>query len=239
MTGSDTEYYKSLSLKDGFNSITIKATDLNGNPTSVIREFTVDSKKPKISKTYPKKKSFASGLFEVQFKEENPVNLVLHFNGEEKILDVVADCKKIKTKTYCDIDVDLSVYDGASINYFFELIDIAGNVVRSKPLRVNVDITKPVVLNPDDFWEQGEAGSRYARYVYFDIEIDEDNFDEVSYFYEDSRGRMREKRLCSRLKEGVCEKKKSFRRGDTLLNIQVVDEAGNVEIKEIGLEINY
>jgi len=92
-------------------------------------------------------------------------------------------------------------------------------------------------LNAESFWEQGEG--KYARYVYFDINIDEINFDEVVYFYEDSKGKLREKRLCSRLKDGRCIAKKSFRDGEVLLNIQINDEAGNYEVGVVGLDVDY
>ena len=130
-------------------------------------------------------------------------------------------------KHTCDISVDLDDYDEKEIQYRFELTDIAENVAISKrPIFLDVDISDPIVLNPDSFWEQGVG--RYNRYIYFDIEIDEPNFDELSYTYVDYRGRTREKRLCSRLKEGRCTVKKSFRKGDQVLDVQVVDEAGNM-----------
>lgn len=233
-------YERGLSFKDGLNDITILARDKNGNEVEVSREFFVDSKKPKIKKTYPKKKSFADGLFEVVFDEMNPALLVLYygFDGEgEKVLNIEEDCEIIKKKYYCDTQVDLSPYNGRNIKYWFELRDIVGTQVSSKKVDISVDTTAPVLINSESFWSQGVG--RYEKYVYFDMEIDEENFDEVSYFYEDSRGKMREKRLCSRLKEGKCVARKSFKRGNTLLNIQIIDEAGNIFIKEIGLDVEY
>lgn len=236
------DFFKSFSFKDGLNDITIRAKDKNGNIVEVVRSFYVDSKKPRMSKTYPKKGKFASGSFEVVFKEDNPVELKLFYGNDVvglnvDVKDVNGDCYLKRGKHYCSVDVDLSGYSGEDVSYWFELKDIAGNVVDSKKVIVKVDVDEPVILNSQNFWKQGEG--RYAKYIYFNIEIDEVNFDEVSYFYEDSRGRMKEKRLCSRLRDGRCVVKKSFRRGETLLNIQVVDEAGNVVMREIGFEIVY
>ncbi len=243
-------YSKSLSFKDGLNDITIKAKDGAGNPVEVDREFYVDSKKPKIRKTYPKN-GFANGIFEVEFDEENPRSLVLYYGDCEGggcvgMREVVFDkqdienednCELIKKKYYCEIEVDLDEYNEKEIEYWFELSDVADTKVESKHVWLEVDSSDPVIINDGKFWEQGEG--RYAKYVYFNIEIDEPNFDEVSYFYIDSRGRMREKRLCSRLKNGICSAKKSFRNGEELLNIQVTDEAGNYAIGEIGLVVEY
>jgi len=90
-----------------------------------------------------------------------------------------------------------------------------------------------VIVNENSFWEQG-AG-KDAKYIYFDIEIDELNFDEVGYRYVDSRGREKYKKLCSRLKENRCVVKKSFRDGDTLIDVWVWDEAGNSAPYDIDL----
>jgi len=89
---------------------------------------------------------------------------------------------------------------------------------------LDVDTQFPVLENPDDFWEQGEG--KKNKYIYFNFEVDEENFDEITYIdWNDRRPRWR--RLCSRLKNGVCEKKKSFRRGGHEVDIQIMDEAGN------------
>jgi len=242
-------YYKKISFKDGFNSVTIKAVDMNNNPVNVTREFRVDSKEPRIKKTYPKKKKFASGLFEVQFSEVNPERLELVLAevplsrgdvGDELerfLLDIENDCELVKKKYYCDIDVALDSYNGEDIEYYFVLEDIVGNVARSKKVMVSVDTEDPVILNLEDFWMRGEG--RYERYVYFNISIDEENFDEAVYFYVDNRGRLRDKRLCSRLRDNVCTVKKSFRSGETLLNVTIFDDAGNYAVGLIEEDIVY
>jgi hypothetical protein len=233
------EISKMLRFKDGLNDITIKAIDRGDQETEIDITFRVDSKKPRIRRSYPKK-GFANGDFTVEIVEENPTELVLYYGDcdgvgcvgmREEVLDetdIEEYCMNNgRGKHTCDISVDLDDYDEKEIQYRFELTDIAENVAISKrPIFLDVDISDPIVLNPDSFWEQGVG--RYNRYIYFDIEIDEPNFDELSYTYVDYRGRTREKRLCSRLKEGRCTVKKSFRKGDQVLDVQVVDEAGNM-----------
>ena len=131
----------------------------------------------------------------------------------------------------CNFEIDLSEYGWDEIYYYFELTDVAGNVVESKPVLVKVDTTPPVLLNPNDFVWQGEG--RQSRYVYFDMEIDEDNFDEVSYIDWEDR-RPRERRLCSRLdSDKRCEKKKLFRRGDHEITVYINDLAGNSVEKNV------
>jgi len=229
-------YIRERRLGEGHNSLTFKAVDRHGNFMEIVRDFYVDSKKPKISKTYPKK-GFSNGDFSVEFKEENPSGLVLHYGNNyagfrEHELDIEEDCYIHKSRYYCDVSVDVFYYDGEIIEYWFELEDIARSVAVSKKVLLEVDMTGPVLINnnviggeSDSFWSQGKG--RYNKYIYFNMIIEEDNFDEVFYSYEDSRGRIREKRICSRLKDGKCVKRVSFRRGNQFLDVQIVDKAGN------------
>jgi len=224
------EYDRSRSLRDGLQDITIKATDINGNSINITRQFSIDSKKPRIYRTAPKK-GFADGMFQVQFKEENPTSLKLYYGifgdmREKNIaLENPAVCYEYKKKTYCDTSVDLNDFDGKIIKYWFELEDIAGTVDESKTKELEVDTTFPVLNNPGSFWEQGDG--RYNKYIYFTFNVTEKNFDEITYIdYFDIRAR--ERRLCSRLNnKGVCEKRKSFRKGDHVVDIKIIDEAGN------------
>ena len=73
-----------------------------------------------------------------------------------------------------------------------------------------------------------------SRYIYFTLNITEDNFDEVVLSYNDSRrGRVKEKRLCNRIKDGVCEKKFRYRDYYDNLTLIIRDEAGNSWTEEI------
>src|SRR3989344_2556350 len=78
--------------------------------------------------------------------------------------------------------------------------------------------------NQASFWSQNEPGSKD---IFFDLDINEPNFDEVVYSYLDSRGKVKEKRLCSKLTEGKCVKKESFKAGVWDLTLIIRDQAGN------------
>ena len=60
---------------------------------------------------------------------------------------------------------------------------------------------------------------------------------EITYSYIDSRGRLRETRLCLRLKDGICETKKIFSSGDYNLTVSIKDEAGNVIEKDANFTV--
>jgi len=230
------DYERSRSFKEGFNDLTFKAIDPIGNTAYTDISFTIDSRKPKIRKTLPRK-GFADGNFEVQFSEENPVSLVLNYGNyitgyREQVLDIDHDCYMDRKRYYCDTNVALNDYDGQEIGYWFELEDIAGTKDESKSRDLEVDTTFPVLNNEDSFYEID------GRYVYFTFNITEKNFDEAEYIdWTDSRPRYR--RLCSRLRDGICTKRRSFRNGHHTLDIQVVDEAGNSIAKRIEFDIDY
>jgi len=172
-------------------------------------------------------------LFEVQYTELNLKNITLTYGNSIKgfftaVVDGVntepLNCNS-GTKQWCEIDLNLTDYDGEEIEYYFTIEDIAGNKDESRTRTLEVDTSFPVLNNPDDFWEQGVG--RYNRYIYFDFNVTDKNFDEITYSYIDTRGELREKRLCSRLKNGICEVRKSFRKGNHELDIKIMDEAGN------------
>lgn len=211
---------KTITFNEGFNNITVKITDAIGNSDYQTISFFIDSKKPKIIKTYPKNE-FADGNFEVQFKEDNPMNLTL-FYGNDKYKFNLSKCTDRKNSKICDVYLDLSKYNGQVIDYWFELEDIAGNKDESKVISIKVDTQAPVILNLAEFF------SFDGKYGYFNIQIQEDNLDEAVYNYIDSKGRVREVKLCSSLDEGVCKKKKIFNGwGYENLTLIVRDEAGN------------
>jgi len=214
-------YSRTASFKEGYNKITFRAVDVVGNEAFENVSFFVDSKKPKITRTEPRR-GFSDGNFHVQFKEDNPKALKLYYGNDAHILDIEEDCYMKRTKYYCDVSVNVEDYDGEEIEYWFTLEDRAGNIDESRIYDLEVDTTFPVIVNSEDFWTVDD------RYIYFNMEIDEENFDEVTYTYFDSRGKPRERRLCSRLKDGICEKKKRFKEGHHEITISVWDDAGNV-----------
>ena len=221
-------YDRRKSFKNGFYYLTVICLDEPDINSSVF--FFVDSKAPKISKTYPKRNSFTNGSdFMMKYTEFFPLGFSLIINDElvfEKdgpFGESNNFCPLGKNQK-CNFNMDVSDYEGQEIEYYFGMFDIIPNIVFSKPVLVTVDTTPPVLLNPNKFVWQGEG--RKNRYVYFDFEIEEDNLDEITYIDSEDR-RPRERKLCSKLKKGSCEKKKSFRKGEHNLTIYIKDKAGN------------
>ena len=213
------EYNKSKSLQDGLHNITFKAI----KDDAVIDEenvtFRIDSKAPRITKTTPKG-GFASGSFDIEFTEQNPSQLTLHYGNSTRdhVFDINNGCTPVGDKYTCSTDVNLSDFNGQKTNYWFELSDIAGNAVMSKPINIDVDTTKPVINSFTNLTN--------GRRVTLRLNVTEVNFDEITYT--DSNDRTpRPKVLCSRLRGGICEATKTLSLGPHNLSIKVLDEAGN------------
>ncbi|MDD5193627.1 MAG: hypothetical protein PHF67_03505 [Candidatus Nanoarchaeia archaeon] len=131
---------KKMSFKEGLNNLGIRAVDANGNSAETSVSFTIDSKDPKISKTYPKKssKSVINGDFSIEFKEDNPKSLVLYYGTKNMAVDLNTCYSKSRTTKICNLHVDVSEFNGQTTSYWFELIDIADTKAVSKPISLRV-----------------------------------------------------------------------------------------------------
>jgi hypothetical protein len=225
------DYSRKRSFSEGLNDLTFRAIDVLGNEMTQDVSFYVDSREPRISRTEPRR-GFASGMFNVQFREDNPEYLYLYYGVEGADLrlaevDMGSECVSGRRGYDCSTNVDLDDYDGEEMVYWFELEDLAGSVDNSRKVYLDVDTTFP-----DYTLEYTQDG----RNVVFILEIKEDNFDEAVYEV-NSDSRPRERRLCSRLRDGVCEKKVRFSEGTHQIDIRVIDDAGNAVGESIEITV--
>ena len=224
--------YGRVRFNDGEHDVEIRAIDKAGNEARYnLLNFFTDSRDPRLLRTEPRR-GFADGNFEVQFIEENPEKLTLYYGEDYLIVNIEEECYEDRRGYYCNTYAELDKYHGQKIEYYFVLEDRVGNVDESRPIEVEVDTVTPELVNSEDFWGQG--GGRYNGYIYFDMEIIEENFDEAFYTYEE-RGRMRDRRICSRLYEGMCEGIGRFREGSYNITVSITDKAGN----SIGYPISF
>ncbi|MFA5019684.1 MAG: hypothetical protein WC533_01150 [Candidatus Pacearchaeota archaeon] len=227
-----TAYSGTRSFKEGENNIQFKAVDVAGNEAYKEVTFFIDSKKPDIKKTEPKK-DFANGIFYVSFKEENPKELFLTYGNNAKGYDYAKvdlnECtEETNGKKYCEINADLTAYNGQLIEYWFNLTDIAGNYDESKKIILRIDKTAPKINSINYTIDE--------RAVKFRINITELNFDKVEYI-DNSAVNPRWRTMCSRLTDGICEKKITLNSGAHNIGIQAIDEAGNIAGKNVAINI--
>lgn len=229
--------YKKLRQKpfdDGFHELTFFAM-LNSGFIYQGVNFTVDTRKPIIIDTEPKK-GFASGDFEVEFEEASPISLFLNY-GNDKIgyqtnyLNIEDSCYFIKrNRMGCKTNVELNDYDQQEIAYSFELTDILNKYAVSKFRKLKVDFTPPIINNLDSFWYL--KGS----YVYFNINVSEPNFYRIEYQDLDEKN-PKWRALCISLKDNICKIRKNFSKGEHDLLINLSDKAGNYDTQEIIFEV--
>jgi len=224
--GSDRK--KTITFGDGTHNLVFRAIKDGVVVAEARADFLVDSKEPRIYKTEPKNRGISNGTLYVEFWEDNPVELVLKYGPgmESYSVDVNESCFIDRSRHKCTFDVNLSEYDGESIPYWVELRDIVGNEDISRTYNFNVDTTLPVVNN--------FSYELDGRRVTFIFNVTEGNFDEINYIdWNDAN--LREVRLCSRLRDGICEVRKTFRTGGHNLTLKVLDETGN----SVELGINF
>ena len=220
------KYNQTRSFEEGLNQLQFRAKDSVGNIAYKNVSFFIDSKKPIITKTEPAK-GLTKGDFYIEFKEDNPKHLYITYGNYNKgfsvqELNINNSCKSdVRSGKYsCDASINLSAYNGMEMSYWVNLTDIANTRVDSrKPITVTIDTTDPVINNL--------SKSIDKTYVSFKINITEKNFEEATYSYRDTLGKLKYGTLCSKLKNGICEKKLSFKAGHYDLSVQVTDGAGN------------
>lgn len=219
------KHNKIKSFGDGFHDVSFRATDYVGNSEIIDREFFVDSKKPRISRTYPRS-GYATGDFMVEYREDNPDQITLHYGNDDigyNEIDVTDCYEDDRGKQVCSVSVLLDEYDGQEIEYWFVVRDIANNTDQKGKSGLKVDTTFP--------WFNELSVTDIGRYVYFDIEVSE----KVDIEYSDNGGRART--LCRNCDS--YDRKKSFSRGSHTLWIQAADPAGNAVGESRSFEINY
>jgi len=212
-------------LLEGQNIIGIKATDSLGQTNQTNVSLFIDSKAPKIHKTEPGKNKVTNGTFSVKYTEENVKEVLLIFNPT---VNVTNECDTPGKNVVCNFQTDLSAFDGQFINYSINMTDIANRTASTKPTKVLVDTTAPVI----NFFNH----SINKKTVEFIIQVTESNFDEINYL-DLSQSSPKEKTLCSQLKNGVCKKKQVFKTGDHNITINVLDKAGNVAQQNLNFTI--
>jgi hypothetical protein len=226
---------KTKTLREGENNITIKAT----NEFDFVEEknisIMVDSKKPRISRTTPKRNAIINGSnFYLKLREDylKHISMVIEFNGSKDIIPLdVNNCVQDRSYKGCNYDFDLTVYDGKQIEYYFIVKDSI-NQVESRKTKVWVDTTPPeldVYFPEDDF---------YGRKVPFNITVSEKVLIE---YYNPSDRNARWRRLTSNKDEygNTRFKTKTFKRGMHDLQIRATDKAGNSDIDVISFEVDY
>ncbi len=210
---------KSVRFKEGLNKIRFRTVDMYRNTRILDIQFFIDTKNPKIREVLPAR-GFADGSFSATIDEANPRTINLHYGNANKgfkrsLLNVNTDCQLERKSLSCSKNVNLSDYNGQSIQYWFEVIDIASKQALSKKIVLSVDTQDPLI----NFIQTTISGKSAT----LRINVMEPNLESIEY----SDNGRRPKLLCNKLISNVCEKKIVFSTGSHTVFIQVTDKAGN------------
>ncbi len=229
------EYRKSANFKQGFNDITIRAVK-GGEVLEKRIRFFIDNQKPRITKTLPAQKKFSSGDFIIYYDEDNIKSITLSYGSSDApITKALTGCESGKKKN-CTATVDLSSFDGQEISYWFTILDVADNLVASKPIKVLVDKTAPNVLSFN------YTVDSKRKSVNFMISLTDANMDKILYY---DNGATRAVNLCTTLSKDknnpsilICNKKANFRTGHHVLDMEIKDKAGNLVSRTAEFDID-
>lgn len=223
-------YTRSQSLNDGAHNLTIKATDHYGLVREASVSLFVDSKSPIIFSTSPKKGSVVNGSsFSVNYTEDNLAGVTLFYgNDVDGFTSVLMDCVP-GIKKGCVTSLDLSAFDGLSLDYYFQVNDSANSIL-SKKTQVKVDTSPPLMTLNSPL-----AGS-YAKSVPFNVSVSEP----VRLEYLDLSQGSRWNTLCNQCSEfGLSRlKTKTFKPGSHNLLVRASDKANNLDVEEVSFVVS-
>ncbi|MBR9705242.1 hypothetical protein GOV12_07555 [Candidatus Pacearchaeota archaeon] len=214
---------KRLPFDDGEGLLRLRGIFNDGSEVEEEIRFIIDTKNPKIKNTYPTN-GFTNGLFKVEFQEENPIELIVNYGNLESgfnigIFNLLECIESYRNRILCELNINLSDYSEEQIEYNFLLTDIRNESDETRIKKVNVDFDKPRLNNLDI-----EINKKRVK---FSFNITEPNFQRIR-FKDLSKRNPVWVTLCSRLKNGICEKTKIFSKGTHELYFEIIDKAGNV-----------
>ena len=224
-------YMRPAYFHEGLNDITIRAVK-----GAQIKEnriiFSIDSKKPYITKVFPLTNKYAKGTFTIFYSEDNLKSLKLKYGnnitGMREANLPLSTCPS-GAKQNCSIDVNLASYEGQDISYLFVITDIANTNISSRlTTKVKIDRTAPVIT----YFNSTVS----TKYLTLNMSITEKNFNKVEYM-DNTDLIPRWKTVCSSLRYGACVKKLFFRTGSHDVDLRVTDKAGNEVQRSIPFDI--
>lgn len=213
-SGTCTSFTKKLSLLDGNNQVIVRLVDSSLNHYDQTLNFFIDSRKPSISKLDPKggNEPIGGSPFVVEYtEEEDTEQVILHYGvGSFQNHVIRTDCPTGK-KVTCEFDIDLSSFDGQTVQYAAEVRDRASNVT-SKTQSGRVDTSDPILT-------AGALANVQEKNVLFSLNISE----EVTLEYSDNGEKFT--KLCSQCTS--YNKQRSFTDGPHQVLVRAMDDAGN------------
>ncbi|MEI6058999.1 MAG: hypothetical protein WCP89_04485, partial [archaeon] len=223
-----TKIAKKISFVDGYHDIVLRTTDIYGNVDEKILNFSIDSKKPRISSIKPRSNAYinSNSEFYIKYSEDNLKSIILHYGNKTDVQAQILSCDS-GNSAECVGKFNLDNFDGQTISYWFEVSDYVTSTV-SRATSVRVDTTSPVLTVISPSLDVNGTVQNYPRNVLFNILMSEKST--VEYF--DSSARFPSwVKICI-----DCQGYNGLKRlalGEHDMIIRVSDKAGNSDEKEV------
>lgn len=169
-----TKIAKRISFVDGYHDLVLRATDIYGNVDEKTLNFSIDSKKPRISSIKPRSNAYvnSNSEFYIKYNEENLKSIVLYYgNNITGVRSEDLSCAS-GTSAECVGKVNLDDFDGQIISYWFEVSDYVSSTV-SRATSVRVDTTSPVLTIISPKMDENGTEHNYPRNILFNISMSE------------------------------------------------------------------
>ena len=212
-------YTGTKSFNDGYHNVTVKASDNAGNEDTYSVPFVVDSKKPRIKRTLPRNAGYGDGLFNVNYDEENPVDVTVYYKQNETDPYTPVTNKNCNGGKNVECNITINGLKQGKLWYYFSIIDLVGlNDTQKKESLITIDTVDPVFVE----LSSPENKTYTDRKVYFTANISE----KVTLEYIDHySANPTWKRLCTRC--DYYNRYKTLSYDDYYLTVRASDLAGN------------
>lgn len=220
--GIDIDNSRSVSLKNGVNTIKIK----EGIDSLKEVEINVDPRAPVINNILPENKKYSNGVFQVYFREDNfdKASLFYRLPTDPDFTETIAGCSNTIIDMWnCTASPSLLI-DGDNVLFAFGISDKIGTTF-SNTFTTIIDKTDPDVsiISPED---GAEVGRRFL------LQIGTNEKTTISYDI-DYNGRF--KKLCSNC--NYVESTVSLKKGEHTIIVNAIDNAGNLGTDSIDVEV--
>ena len=224
------KYNRKVNFKDGLNDISIRATDNGENTADKRIVFTLDSKKPSISKTEPKSGKYGNSDFNVYYDEESLVKTTLFYRigASTQYASVTTNECERGTKKNCTISVNN--LENGDLYYKFEIEDIAGRKAMSKEQKIIIDNIDPEITLLYPSLVSSEIKT-YAKVLLLNLTISEKS----DLIYKDLNGDNRFINLCKNCNS--YNRNVRFKSGTHNIIIKALDKAGNMDEESLVFNI--
>jgi len=186
-------YDNKVYFADGWHHVEFNFTDACVINQKSNISFLVDTISPRITSTSPTRNTFTNGSkFSIRYTEINLVNITLVINGTE----IDTGCNVSGTLKTCEITLDLSAFNGQSIEYYFRISDPV-RTINSTKIKIYVDTSKPV-LNVYSPIQNKVYVKAYNQRIPFNITLRDDASTTSLKYYDSSAFFPRWITLCTK-----------------------------------------